>query len=502
MSKKTRPALNALSLLLFSVSALAADDLHVFTNTLGRTIRGKLIGTANGQVSVLREDGKQVTFPLAMLSAADQDYVKSASASAASSPGAPATPVTSKFAAGPNDKVAPEQVNAAVGVAMFGEAPLWESAASEVAEKVSLREESKTKTQSSYRLYPKDDLQMFGAHPYSVALYAENDKVNSLSLVFANKGDLFSAKGGGELHFDKDTPPAEAAKIVKTAMDKDIAAISATLSKALGQPRKERFGEGKSGVGRMNMQRWDWRGHAILLAEAEGEYVGIQIVTQALADAGGKVPRTSDMVIRAHAKSNIENRENGDVVINDIPMVDQGPKGYCVPATAERAMRFMGVPADMYVLANAGGTGYGGGTSVDMLLQGVGQLIRAKSRSFDSWDGPIKLKDIEKYVNKGVPIMWALFSSEKFNDTANERTADRKQTTDWAKWKIHVTDAAAMSLLPKDKESAHVALIIGYNKTTGEIAFSDSWGERYKERWITVTEAEQVSQQRFYVVGF
>jgi hypothetical protein len=47
-----------------------------------------------------------------------------------------------------------------------------------------------------------------------------------------------------------------------------------------------------------------------------------------------------------------------------------------------------------------------------------------------------------------------------------------------------------------------VVLIIGYNAETNEIAFSDSWGERYKERWMTLGEAESVSQQEFWMVGF
>lgn len=493
-------ALTAVTLLLFSTAGYAADENRVFTNTKGQTIKGKLAGNANGQVTVLREDGQRVTFPVTMLSAADQEFVKLAT------PASTSTAIMgNKGPAGPNDKLTAEQVNAAVGAPLFGDTSLWDTSAADVAGKVNLKEESRTKVQSSYRLYPRDDLQMFGAHPYSVALYADNDKVTSLSLVFANKGDLFSSKGSGELHFDKDTPPAEAARLVRTAMDKDLGAISAALSKVLGPPKKERFGE--RGAGRMNMQRWDWRGHAILLADAESdddqpEYVGIQVVKTAFADAGGKVAQTPDIVIRAHAKSNIESRKNGDVVINDIPMVDQGPKGYCVPATAERAMRFMGVPADMYVLANAGGTGYGGGTSVDLLLQGVGRLIRTKSRSFDSWDGEMKLKEIERYINKGIPVIWALYSTKEFNDTANKRTTDRKQVTDWAQWKAQVTSESAANSLPKDKETAHVALIVGFNKTTGEIAFSDSWGERFKERWITAAEAEQVSQKRFYVVGF
>lgn len=393
-------------------------------------------------------------------------------------------------------------MNEAVGQPLFAETALWESSAEEIAKKLGIPSESKTRNASSFRSYTKDDYLMFGAHPFSVAMYAENDKVTSFSLVFANKGDLFSAKGGGEMHFDKDTPPAQAAMIVKKAMDKDLEAISAALTKTLGAPKKERFGEGKSGVGRMNMQRWDWRGHSILLADAEGEYVGVQIVTNAFADAGGKVADTTDTVIKARALANLEKRENGDVVVGDLPMVDQGPKGYCAPATAERAMRYLGVPADMYILANAGQTGYGGGTSVSMLLEGMAGQIRSKRRSFDAWTGDLKLKELQKYIDRGVPVMWCLCSTKGFNDTANRRTKERKGVTDWAAWKEKVTKESASNTLPIDKDTRHVVLITGYNKETNEIAFSDSWGEDFKERWITLPEAQQVSDNRFYVIGF
>lgn len=475
----------------------AADaEFRTFTNTVGKTIRARLVSASATHALVALENGQQFNLPLESLAASDQAYIKQAAVNPK-----PATAAATTFRSnGPNDKLSPSEVNEIVGQPLFSEAILWDSSAEEVASRLGLKPESKTKNASSYRTYTKDDYKFFGAHPYSVALYAEHDKVTNLSLVFANKGDLFGAKGSGELHFDKDTPPAQAASIVKQAMDKDLAAITETLSKKLGQPKKERFGEGK--VGRMNMQRWDWRGHSILLAEAEGEYVGIQIVTTTLADAGGKIARTSDAVIRTQALANVEKRPNGDTVIGDIPMVDQGPKGYCVPATAERAMRYLGVPADMYILANAGETGFGGGTSVDLLLEGIGRHIRNKGRSFDSWDGEIKLRDLAKSIDKGVPVIWALYSTDEFNELANKRTKERSTTTDWAAWRNKVMAEAASQKLSKDRKSGHVVLIIGYNKDTNEIAFSDSWGERYKERWISIPEAEMISQGRFYVVGF
>ncbi|MBN8417297.1 MAG: C39 family peptidase [Verrucomicrobia bacterium] len=478
-------------------SAFAQSEVRTFTNAQGRAVQARLLSVEGPNVTLELASGQKYTFAITSLSAADQQYIKSAAL-----PAAAAAPGKYTFKPGPNDKLEPAAVNELVGQPLFDETPLWTSSAEEVAARLKIPQESKTKTASSYRAYTKDDYQLFGAHPYSVAMYAENDKVTGFSLVFANKGDLFSAKGSGEMHFDKDTPPAEAAKIVKTAMDKDLAAISEVLTKKLGPATKERFGEGSNKIGRLTVQRWDWRGHSILLAEAEGVYVGVQIVTTAFADAGGKVEDTIDKVIRARALANLEKRPNGDVVIGDIPMVDQGPKGYCAPATAERAMRYLGVPADMYILANAGNSGFGGGTNVDALLEGIAPQIRNKRRSFDSWKSELKLKEIAKYIDKGVPLMWTLCSTNKFNETANQRTKDRKNITDWSAWKTKVTAESASNSLPKDKETAHIVLIIGYNKDTNEIAFSDSWGERYKERWITLPEAEQVSYQHFYVVGF
>jgi hypothetical protein len=276
-------------------------------------------------------------------------------------------------------------------------------------------------------------------------------------------------------------------------------AISGALTGKLGESTKMRFGDGAA---RETVQRWNWRGHAVLLKEVEGEYVGLEIVTAAFADRGGMVERTSESIIRQRVLSNLETRPNGDVVIGDLPMVDQGPKGYCAPATMERAMRHLGLAADMYVLANAGGTAFGGGTSMYSLFEGVGRYIRRKGRKFDQWRGEMKLKEIAKYVDKGVPVMWGLSSTDAFNTTANDRLKERTSVTEWAAWQTKMEQAAATSELKPDMESAHVVLIIGYNPKTNEIAFSDSWGERYKERWITIPEAERVSQQRFYVVTF
>ena len=181
-------------------------------------------------------------------------------------------------------------------------------------------------------------------------------------------------------------------------------------------------------------------------------------------------------------------------------MVDQGPKGYCVPATAERCMRYLGIPADMYLLAMAGETQIGGGTSVSVLFNALERDVKRKGRSLERWTGELKLREIAKHIDDGIPVMWALFSTREFNDIANMRTKKRTEEAGWDEYKSEVIAAAENTSLEPDRETSHVVIITGYNKETNEIAFSDSWGERYLERWITIDEAEQISQLRFYMV--
>lgn len=470
------------TLVFFCAVAAGAEDFRTFTNTGGKSIEAKVESINGDQVTILLSTGKPFTILVSSLSAADQEYLKSWTPAPAS--------------ALPTGGITAEAINEAIGKELFAGAPLWDSEPSEVAARLNWPRESETAISESYRAYPRDDYRFLGARPFSAALYGEDDKVTGISIVFANKGDSFAAGGSGEEHFLEGKPVPGGMEGVQVLMEHDTKTITAKLSALLGNPQSQKFGEGES---RVNAERWDWAGHSFLLSHVESEYVSLSIQTTDTADARGRTARVPDAVIRERARSFVEQRENGDVVVTNIPMVDQGPKGYCVPATAERVMRYLGIPADMYLLAMAGETQAGGGTSVDLLLSNIGSDIKRKGRSFKIEPGELKLRDIKRSIDDGIPIMWAMFSTEQFNDTASERTKMRKSEP-WDAYLEHVTAAAAESALSPDRNRGHVVIIIGYNETTNEIAFSDSWGERYLERWITIPEAEQVSQNRFYII--
>jgi hypothetical protein len=488
-SPSTRRLLAVLALPV-ALGTAEASDFRVFKNSQGTEIRARLLDVSDGQATIVKEDGVRFTVPVDMFSPEDQQFIRQAGAAMASG-------FITK--ASPNDVLPVDDLNELVGAPIFGDTVLWESEATAVAEKLGLKPESSTSDQSSFRSYPREDFRLFGARPFSVALYAAEGKPVQFSMVFANKGDLFGSRGGAQDHFDRDGPPKEALAALAKAMKADVDEITSNLSTKLGPPAKQRFGEGE---GRRTVYRWDWRGHSILLSEVDAEYVGVEVAPQAFADAGGRFQRQPDTVVRARAASNVERRDNGDVIIQDIPMVDQGPKGYCAPATAERAMRYLGVPADMYVLAMAGNTGFGGGTSMTALFEGIGRDIKRKGRSFSIWQSPLKMRDLAKHIDKGLPVIWGMYSTNDWNERANERVKERAAVTDWAEWAQRMKTAATDHGLQKNTAYSHVVLIIGYNTETNEIAFSDSWGERFTERWMTLGEADAVSQNRFYMVGF
>ncbi|MEZ5330112.1 MAG: hypothetical protein R3F19_34125 [Verrucomicrobiales bacterium] len=395
--------------------------------------------------------------------------------------------------------VSAKDLNAAVGAPLFQDSgTLWDEKSADVAKRLRMPQESQTSRQSSFRKYPDSSTRIFGARPFSMALYGEGGNSVRLSLVYANKGDFFSAKGGGEDHFDKDNVKREDVREFRKAMVADEKTITSTLTGLLGKSQSQSFGEGSS---RQTVQRWDWKGHAFLLAQESNEYVTLQIEPTASADDGGKIARSSDSSVRDRIRENLQERDNGDVVVGDLPMVDQGPKGYCVPATFERCMRHVDVPADMYLLAMAGDTGLGGSTSMNELVSAVQRDVRRKGRSVKTFSGKVKASLVARYIDDGIPVIWSLQSTPAFNDIANKRTTARKTVKDWDEWAKRVKKEQRDSRdLSNDDSYSHVALIIGYNKNTDELAISDSWGNAYRERWIGEKEAQEVSNGSFAVI--
>lgn len=394
------------------------------------------------------------------------------------------------------------RLNEAAGHELLSEGALWVEEAEVVAERMGIPRESRKESSSSYRLYPKKDFLLFGSHPYCVTLYGGGDhKVESLSIVFANKGDYGSRSGMAEDHFREVHPEKELPRSLEEAIELDASILEESFTRILGDAEKQYFGEKED---KRRVQRWDLGAHAFLLSIKDEEYVSLLIVPVEVANAGGKVSLVSDSKMKAIQAGNLRRENNGDVWIDNIPMVDQGPKGYCAPATFERAMRYMKIPADMYLLATSA-TAPGGGTNTRKLSDDCKRIVRSKARKIRELElqDDLSIKTVRKYVDKGVPILWQMCSLDAYNNLANERTEQRGDVEDFAEWAREIeAEAEARALELSLRANHHICLIIGYNESTNEVAVSDSWGPRYELRWVHVEIARAVTSSGGFVIDY
>lgn len=475
------------SVLTFSLAPLsqAADLIGVTQKKSGKTLQVEIVKLTGEELTFKTKKGKTYTVPTNTLTEDSLEQIK-AHMKAQSTENAD---VYSK-------------INEAVSHTLFdGGGTLWGQPAAEVAQRLGWPTESKTDQSSSFRFYTPLSYQFLGAHPYCATLYGGKDGNSAhLSLVFANKGDFGSTAGVGEDHFKKVHPNAKPPTSLKEAIEVDAALISKTLTQCLGDPVKQYYGEKKD---RRKVLRWDIKGHSFLLSEVEVEYTSLLIVPKEDADLHGKVAFVKDSDLKKIVSKNVVHKDNGDVLIKNIPMVDQGPKGYCAPATFERAMRYMLVPADMYLLATLA-TKQGGGTNTMLLADRAKRIVRSKARRIKDLDleKDLKIRRVKSYINKGVPILWCMRSLPSYNKIANARTKERATVTDFAKWKEDIEAEAknVVSSMKNNESNHHICMIIGYNEATDELAVSDSWGERYELRWIHIDIAKAVTSRGGFVI--
>jgi hypothetical protein len=348
-----------------------------------------------------------------------------------------------------------DKVNRVLGITMFKDPLLWEEDDRAVAQRLGWPEESRTSTQSSYRLYTteKNPMKILGARAYSCVLYAINAKPTEISIVFVNEGDyewtqnILTAAQRLKSH-DDSTPVADTAASANSdtslptnsppdavpqhstantsdeiddlrslsdgdrfhigrdvhdafekALKQDAQTITDAMTTLFGQPVHEGFGGGSET--RERVMRWDWQGHAFLLSTPKDQYVTLRIVPVAFADNYGHADTIARDDLKTLLLQRVKHADSGDVVVTEIPMVDQGPKGYCVPATWERYLRYLGIPADMYVLAMAAGSSQEG-TNLDAMVENVDSLVTLYHRRIDNFSGDLDMKMISQNIDNGL----------------------------------------------------------------------------------------------------
>jgi hypothetical protein len=215
----------------------------------------------------------------------------------------------------------------------------------------------------------------------------------------------------------------------------------------------------------------------------------------------------------AHVK---KDAASGDVWIADVPMVDQGQKGYCVVASTERVMRYYGGSVDQQELAQVANTATEGGTSFDAMFDALKKLsarLKVRVREVEKFDIKELLKMMADYnraaKRNNAPLipdqgrMIDVGEVYQTMDTAVLKEIRTKNKSDLGRFQrtvqAHINEGTPLLwtvMLGKIPEKeipqasgGHMRLIIGYNPKTEEILYSDSWGAGHELKRMAAADA-------------
>jgi hypothetical protein len=202
---------------------------------------------------------------------------------------------------------------------------------------------------------------------------------------------------------------------------------------------------------------------------------------------GAAAARLSDL------PGNVARDDKGNVFIRNLPMVDQGNKGYCLPASTQRIFEYYGIGADMHQIAQVADSDPGKGTSalsmakeldridfrfktrlVVMAMMSERELVEVEVKKGEYLVGkPVDerkfMKGIHDFIDDGIPLLWSL-ELGRFPEEPD---------------------------LKPQTSGGHMRIIIGYNESTGRLIFSDSWGAGHEFKTIKASDAYAASMGLF-----
>lgn len=218
----------------------------------------------------------------------------------------------------------------------------------------------------------------------------------------------------------------------------------------------------------------------------------------------------------ANIKNNIKINEDGDKYLDNIPMVDQGPKGYCAVAVTERVLRYYGQEINQHVMAELADSEASSGTNSEKMmemLKKAGVKFRVKVKEHMTFSSRDFLREVDKYnkfrKRKKLPkiqrttTLDGFFIQFKRDMDSYKEFKCKKLKNDLSKFKktiiqsvdsgIPVVWGVILGMIPEKENpqafGGHLRLIIGYNPKTNDIVFSDTWGAGHEFKKMNLDDA-------------
>ena len=202
--------------------------------------------------------------------------------------------------------------------------------------------------------------------------------------------------------------------------------------------------------------------------------------------------RSQATVRKSKLVANVRNND-GYVFITGLPMVDQGNKGYCVVASAQRLFEYYGIACDMHQLAQLAESDPDKGTNSLYINEQLGRIdylfkTRFKCLAVSHQGTLVELKD-NKFVGKEIP----------------RRSYDKFITSNIDKgipllWSMELGLKPEKPQINSQASGGHMRMIHGYNEAKNEIAFTDSWGADHEFKTMDADDAHEVTRGLYIMI--
>ena len=261
------------------------------------------------------------------------------------------------------------------------------------------------------------------------------------------------------------------------------------------------------------------------------------------AKVGALAKRATGKAGKAKIKDNVTKSPNGDVFIDNVPMVDQGKKGYCAAAASERVLRYYGVEVDEHEIAQAAGTSAEGGTSTRGMkdsVQAIGRKYKLGTTvSYGDFEKPVLerieglVKEVANYNKTAKKLKKKEITDDvyithhgnvtSYNPMAVDQAMDPEvllemkvngpQKSKYTKFMKDVRDqvnkgiplfwGVTLGTYPEPEipqaNGGHMRLIIGYNDKKKEILYTDTWGAGHELKRMPADWAWTISHCLMYM---
>ena len=262
------------------------------------------------------------------------------------------------------------------------------------------------------------------------------------------------------------------------------------------------------------------------------EYVRLTLAPKGAIGArkGGLARRAGGTAAKKRVRDNVTKGAGGDVFIDNVPMVDQGQKGYCAAAVTERVLRYYGNTVDEHEIAQQAGTSSRGGTdsaTLRRVVTDLGAHYALGCQEIVTMLGGNYEGELQKYnraaKNAGKPELPlsrfvrgnTVYLSEMREAmdkdvvySMRQKDARLKKFLSGVRQQVNagipVFWGVTLGVFPErgvNPQSAggHMRLIIGYNDKKKEILYTDTWGEGHELKRMPEDWAFTITNDAFFL---